>query len=56
MGGNPAREIRRRFTDEEVAELQRIAWWDWPVEAVTAHARTIMTGDVAALRAAAKER
>jgi virginiamycin A acetyltransferase len=55
VAGNPARVIRRRFTDEEVDELLRIAWWDWPVEAVTAHARTIMAGDVAALRIAAKE-
>ncbi|WP_327241520.1 hypothetical protein [Streptomyces sp. NBC_01320] len=22
----------------------RAAWWDWPVELVTAHARTIMAG------------
>ncbi|HKD97124.1 MAG TPA: CatB-related O-acetyltransferase [Micromonosporaceae bacterium] len=53
-GGNPAREIRRRYTDDEVAELQRIAWWNWPVDLVTAHARTILTGDVAALRAVAE--
>lgn len=28
--GNPAREIRRRFTDDQVQALMRIAWWDWP--------------------------
>ena len=28
--GNPAREVRRRFTDEQVEALLRIAWWDWP--------------------------
>jgi acetyl esterase len=55
VAGNPARVIRRRFTDDEIAELLAIAWWYWPVEMVTAHARTIMTGDVAALRVAAKE-
>lgn len=27
-----------------VARLLRAAWWDWPVELVTAHARTIMGG------------
>ncbi len=30
--------------DEEVARLPRIAWWDWPVEAITEHVRTIWTG------------
>jgi acetyltransferase-like isoleucine patch superfamily enzyme len=32
--GNPAREIRRRFTDQQIAALLRIAWWDWPMETI----------------------
>jgi virginiamycin A acetyltransferase len=44
VGGNPARVIRRRYEDEDVARLLRAAWWDWPVELVTEHARTIMSG------------
>jgi virginiamycin A acetyltransferase len=44
VGGNPAREIRRRYEDEDVERLLRAAWWDWPVELVTEHARTIMAG------------
>jgi hypothetical protein len=32
MGGNPAREIRRRFGDEQVDQLLRVRWWDWPDE------------------------
>ena len=43
-GGNPARVIRRRYGDEDVERLLRAAWWDWPVELVTEHARTIMSG------------
>lgn len=30
VAGNPARVIRERFTEAEVAELERIAWWNWP--------------------------
>ena len=30
VAGNPARELRRRFSDEQVAELERLAWWEWP--------------------------
>lgn len=44
VGGNPARPIRQRFADEDVARLQRAAWWDWPADLVTEHARTIMAG------------
>lgn len=29
VGGIPARLLRRRFTDEQIAALQEIAWWDW---------------------------
>lgn len=32
--GNPAREVRRRFTDDQVNALLEIAWWDWPIEKV----------------------
>lgn len=44
VAGNPARLLRTRFSETDVARLLRAAWWDWPVELVTAHARTIMTG------------
>ena len=49
VGGNPARVIRRRYEDEDVERLLRTAWWDWPVELVTEHARTIMAGTPAEL-------
>jgi serine acetyltransferase len=29
VGGVPAREIRRRFTESQAEALQEIAWWDW---------------------------
>ncbi|MFM9705986.1 MULTISPECIES: CatB-related O-acetyltransferase [Streptomyces] len=44
VGGNPARPIRQRFDDADIARLLRAAWWDWPVGLVTEHARTIMAG------------
>ncbi len=28
--GNPGRIIRKRFSDEQIEELLRIRWWDWP--------------------------
>ena len=34
IGGNPARVLRYRFTEEQIAALLEIAWWDWPEEEV----------------------
>ena len=55
VGGNPARLLKRRFDDRTVERLLAVAWWDWPVEHVTAHQRTIMAGTVDELEAAGRE-
>ncbi|MEU3497023.1 CatB-related O-acetyltransferase [Kitasatospora cineracea] len=55
VGGNPARTIRRRFDDADVERLQRAAWWDWPADLVTEHARTIMAGTPADIARIAAE-
>lgn len=47
--GNPGRVLRMRFTPEEIAILQSIAWWDWPIARILAHEAEISGGDVAAL-------
>lgn len=49
VAGNPARVVRRRYDDADVERLVAAAWWDWPVEAVTAHVREIMAGSPARL-------
>jgi virginiamycin A acetyltransferase len=49
VAGNPAREVRRRFSDEQVDALLRIAWWDWPVEEVLAQVDLLCSADVDAL-------
>jgi len=36
--GNPARCIRFRFTDEQIAELLKIKWWDWDTEKIAEYA------------------
>jgi virginiamycin A acetyltransferase len=54
-GGNPARVLRMRYDEDDVARLLRAAWWDWPVELVTQHARTIMSGTPAELEAIASD-
>lgn len=54
VAGNPARLVRRRYRDEQIERLLDVAWWDWPVELVTTHLRTIMGDDVDALEHVAR--
>jgi acetyltransferase-like isoleucine patch superfamily enzyme len=53
VAGDPARERRRRFGDEQVAALLEIAWWTWPDERIRAHAALLCAGDVDAFLLAA---
>jgi virginiamycin A acetyltransferase len=55
VGGNPARTLSQRFPDEDIERLQRIAWWNWPVEAITEHVHTIWTGTPADLERVARD-
>jgi hypothetical protein len=36
VAGNPARVVRRRFSEAVEARLMRIAWWDWDHERLRA--------------------
>ncbi len=35
VGGNPAKILRYRFTDEQIADLLDISWWDWDDDVIT---------------------
>ena len=35
--GAPAKIMRYRFSEEEIAKLQEIKWWDWPEEELKKH-------------------
>ncbi|WP_329936631.1 CatB-related O-acetyltransferase [Streptomyces sp. BE308] len=56
VGGNPAKLIRTRYEEKDVARLLAVAWWDWPTEHLTQHIRTVMSGTLDALEAAAPVR
>ena len=32
VAGNPARLVRYRFNEAQIAALLQIRWWDWPIE------------------------
>ncbi len=35
VGGNPAKLIRKRFSEERIAELLEMQWWDWPTDKIS---------------------
>jgi virginiamycin A acetyltransferase len=52
VGGNPHQEIRKRFIESEIERLLRVAWWNWPVDKITANLEIIVSADIAALEEA----
>ncbi|KZF09106.1 acetyltransferase [Rhodococcus sp. EPR-157] len=34
VAGNPAKVVRRRFGDEDIARLRSLRWWDWDDDVV----------------------
>jgi acetyltransferase-like isoleucine patch superfamily enzyme len=54
FAGNPAKLIRLRFKEDEIAFLQELAWWNWPDSKIDAAMPYLLAGDVSALRAFAR--
>lgn len=44
VGGNPAKVIRKRFAEREIALLLEMRWWDWPEDRLK-DAMPIMTSE-----------
>lgn len=34
VGGNPAKIIRKRFSDIQIKKLLKIAWWNWSIKKI----------------------
>lgn len=50
VGGNPAKLIRQRFSDEIIESLENIKWWDWPIETINKNIATIVAADIEAMK------
>lgn len=44
--GNPAREIKARFTLEQIHHLIEMKWWNWPIDKIKEHLDIISSPDV----------
>lgn len=44
--GNPARIVKKRFSDEEIESLLNIQWWDWPEDKVKVYAPLLCSDNI----------
>ncbi len=49
VGGIPAKEIRKRFSSDIVARLQKLQWWNWDIDKIRNYISAIQAGDIDSL-------
>lgn len=37
VGGNPAKELKKRFSEAKIQELLEMQWWNWDIEKITSN-------------------
>ena len=50
VGGVPAKPIRKRFSEDLIAALLELRWWDWPEERLKANLDAIQLGRLDQIR------
>lgn len=50
VGGNPAKEIRKRSSDAEIQLLLEIQWWNWQPDKITRNLHLLTGNDLEQLR------
>ncbi|MDD7731405.1 MAG: acetyltransferase, partial [Eubacteriales bacterium] len=50
VGGVPAKPIRKRFSEETIASLLEIKWWNWSKEQIAKNIEAIQTGNIEKLK------
>lgn len=50
VGGNPAKEIRKRFSPEIIQELLEIKWWECDIGLINQYLGAIVSGNMDVLR------
>jgi virginiamycin A acetyltransferase len=49
VGGNPAKEIKKRFSKEQIEKLLKIGWWNWDIEKITQNIQNLTNENINAL-------
>jgi len=46
VGGNPAREIKKRFSPDVISRLLKLQWWNWDIEKITKNVQNLTDLDL----------
>lgn len=46
VGGNPAKEIKRRFSKEVISKLLELKWWNWDIEKITKNVQNLSDNEI----------
>ena len=46
VGGNPAKCLKKRFSDAEIARLSALRWWDWGEASIVQLAPILRSGQI----------
>ena len=46
VAGNPAKVVKMRFDQRTIERLQKIAWWDWPIEKINRNLKNLCHLDI----------
>ena len=50
VGGNPAKLIKKRFSEDEIKDLLEIKWWDWEIEKITRNVQNLTDNNIENLK------
>lgn len=50
VGGIPAKPIRKRFSEDTIAALLELRWWDWPEKRIHVNLDAIQSGQLDQIR------
>lgn len=56
VGGNPSKEIRKRFFKDDIDFLLEFKWWDLPAKEVASISKILCSGDIEALKEYVRKR
>ena len=46
VGGNPTKEIRKRFSEEVTAKLLELEWWNWDIKKITKNIQHLTDNEI----------
>lgn len=50
VGGNPSKELKKRFSEEKIEELLKIQWWNFEQELISDNIEAILSYDIEVLK------